>query len=332
MHSNITNFFFFFFSSRRRHTRLQGDWSSDVCSSDLPEGAGLARALRVRQARHRHVERVGVGEKNPLRGAHRALGGRRGRVVLEDLGDDLTTLGEAVQREPEDLVIRTTQHATVTVGLGRLAPLGFPHEAELVHLMDGKAEHGVALLHDERVTPEPDQMKLPEDPAVVEGHLPAVVLLRRHRRGPEQNDPGDPESSHCPSTFAAFAASAAFFFSFFFLRRVTPYVPRKILPRLLRMSPLPMSRQSSVVSHFMPPSFSSRLNCSVDTGMTDSRPIRTSARSAKARSFLISASGTGRGSLSTARRSTTANLGSFCLRSGYASDVTSAMPTTAFSS
>src|SRR2546426_3780195 len=27
--------FIFFFSSRRRHTRLQGDWSSDVCSSDL---------------------------------------------------------------------------------------------------------------------------------------------------------------------------------------------------------------------------------------------------------------------------------------------------------
>src|SRR2546426_4256773 len=30
--------FFFFFSSRRRHTRLQGDWSSDVCSSDLVIG------------------------------------------------------------------------------------------------------------------------------------------------------------------------------------------------------------------------------------------------------------------------------------------------------
>src|SRR3989454_4820195 len=29
---------FFFFSSRRRHTRLQGDWSSDVCSSDLERG------------------------------------------------------------------------------------------------------------------------------------------------------------------------------------------------------------------------------------------------------------------------------------------------------
>src|SRR6266566_3832363 len=31
----IHNFLFFFFSSRRRHTRLQRDWSSDVCSSDL---------------------------------------------------------------------------------------------------------------------------------------------------------------------------------------------------------------------------------------------------------------------------------------------------------
>src|SRR5256885_6184912 len=36
--------FFFFFSSRRRHTRLQGDWSSDVCSSDLPP---LRFAIRI---------------------------------------------------------------------------------------------------------------------------------------------------------------------------------------------------------------------------------------------------------------------------------------------
>src|SRR2546426_4725222 len=37
---------FFFFSSRRRHTRLQGDWSSDVCSSDLQcEVIGVAHVL-----------------------------------------------------------------------------------------------------------------------------------------------------------------------------------------------------------------------------------------------------------------------------------------------
>src|SRR5256885_6670607 len=43
---------FFFFSSRRRHTRLQGDWSSDVCSSDL---IGVARRVAV----------VDVGEDAP---------------------------------------------------------------------------------------------------------------------------------------------------------------------------------------------------------------------------------------------------------------------------
>src|SRR3712207_9203645 len=34
--------FFFFFSSRRRHTRYWRDWSSDVCSSDLPGAQRLA--------------------------------------------------------------------------------------------------------------------------------------------------------------------------------------------------------------------------------------------------------------------------------------------------
>src|SRR5205807_3168317 len=55
------------FSSRRRHTRLQGDWSSDVCSSDLPSRADawiVRRALASagggwayhtgRRALHRH--------------------------------------------------------------------------------------------------------------------------------------------------------------------------------------------------------------------------------------------------------------------------------------
>src|SRR2546422_7834744 len=31
----------FFFSSRRRHTRCSRDWSSDVCSSDLPPRGAL---------------------------------------------------------------------------------------------------------------------------------------------------------------------------------------------------------------------------------------------------------------------------------------------------
>src|SRR5437762_13005474 len=35
----------FFFSSRRRHTRYIGDWSSDVCSSDLVPVTDLALAV-----------------------------------------------------------------------------------------------------------------------------------------------------------------------------------------------------------------------------------------------------------------------------------------------
>src|SRR5437762_18393 len=33
--TSVSSPFSFFFSSRRRHTRYIGDWSSDVCSSDL---------------------------------------------------------------------------------------------------------------------------------------------------------------------------------------------------------------------------------------------------------------------------------------------------------
>src|SRR5207248_4652957 len=39
----------FFFSSRRRHTRSYGDWSSDVCSSDLiaAKFPGICRPFAV---------------------------------------------------------------------------------------------------------------------------------------------------------------------------------------------------------------------------------------------------------------------------------------------
>src|SRR5438046_3464786 len=37
----------FFFSSRRRHTRLVSDWSSDVCSSDLPLAGSQPSAVQL---------------------------------------------------------------------------------------------------------------------------------------------------------------------------------------------------------------------------------------------------------------------------------------------
>src|SRR5256885_9559814 len=68
---------FFFFSSRRRHTRLQGDWSSDVCSSDLrrqhlPGTLEQARIELLHQPRHQGHPRAA-----PVQGGHQArdLGG-----------------------------------------------------------------------------------------------------------------------------------------------------------------------------------------------------------------------------------------------------------------
>src|SRR5437867_5543805 len=57
----ICLFYFFFFSSRRRHTRSYGDWSSDVCSSDL-KCRGVYEVCEVRGGRlvdaPRHLQRL----------------------------------------------------------------------------------------------------------------------------------------------------------------------------------------------------------------------------------------------------------------------------------
>src|SRR5438876_6971845 len=47
----------FFFSSRRRHTRWTGDWSSDVCSSDLQVGDFWRRLHTRRRGRGRQWTR-----------------------------------------------------------------------------------------------------------------------------------------------------------------------------------------------------------------------------------------------------------------------------------
>src|SRR2546426_2226038 len=68
---------YFFFSSRRRHTRLQGDWSSDVCSSDLilrvENAAADFKPVRVgvNEARHNclapHIENLCARGRTALR-------------------------------------------------------------------------------------------------------------------------------------------------------------------------------------------------------------------------------------------------------------------------
>src|SRR5207248_7209732 len=57
----------FFFSSRRRHTRSYGDWSSDVCSSDLLWIALVRRAAAVHHTDAAvELQRDGAGARDEL--------------------------------------------------------------------------------------------------------------------------------------------------------------------------------------------------------------------------------------------------------------------------
>src|SRR5216683_3572907 len=74
--------FVFFFSSRRRHTRSDRDWSSDVCSSDLPRRAGHGLYLPVRLGR----AETAVAASHGSLGEDRGLWVDRARGWLRNLG------------------------------------------------------------------------------------------------------------------------------------------------------------------------------------------------------------------------------------------------------
>src|SRR5580765_962713 len=64
----------FFFSSRRRHTRWTGDWSSDVCSSDLNGPTALKTSGCTTAASRAAFPR---DRKSVVEGKSVDLGGRR---------------------------------------------------------------------------------------------------------------------------------------------------------------------------------------------------------------------------------------------------------------
>src|SRR5688500_11893154 len=97
--------FYFFFSSRRRHTRLQGDWSSDVCSSDLDaaHADGTVRPGHGRATRR-------IGPLTPLRCVDAIVSGTHERgtshydVLRAFQGDEVLA---QMEREADALGYRT---------------------------------------------------------------------------------------------------------------------------------------------------------------------------------------------------------------------------------
>src|SRR5256885_2330266 len=105
----------FFFSSRRRHTRLQGDWSSDVCSSDLasrdfdaamPEFSAT-NELRLEGARHPGLEDKLRKENRSIVPVTLTLGGEERVLVISGP----TTGGKTV-------VLKTTGIAALSAQSG----------------------------------------------------------------------------------------------------------------------------------------------------------------------------------------------------------------------
>src|SRR5207245_968717 len=80
---------FFFFSSRRRHTRCYRDWSSDVCSSDLPASPSqVVRAVGFDQPFFDgapiilHVEMYGYVGINEFKFSYSSLDGTGLRLIV----------------------------------------------------------------------------------------------------------------------------------------------------------------------------------------------------------------------------------------------------------
>src|SRR5688500_20287442 len=97
---------FFFFSSRRRHTRLQGDWSSDVCSSDLSGKRSQEQCWRGSD-----LDRTGTGA------ARKASSGREtSRSEERRVGKECRTRWGPKQKKEEEKEQSSADWSTHTVG------------------------------------------------------------------------------------------------------------------------------------------------------------------------------------------------------------------------
>src|SRR5437762_9123870 len=101
LNKRLLDVVFFFFSSRRRHTRYIGDWSSDVCSSDLLRSDSPVRGRVRRRAGVQQLLRTVERHGRPRAVERRSL--LRQRRLLLDAGPD--EIGRASCRERVEISV-----------------------------------------------------------------------------------------------------------------------------------------------------------------------------------------------------------------------------------
>src|SRR5437879_11612439 len=96
---------FFFFSSRRRHTRYIGDWSSDVCSSDLsPNGSAAGSQRYSPEVNERAAAKTTLRlreRKTPSRNSSSVSSSRRSRSEERRVGKECRNRGTREHRKTE---------------------------------------------------------------------------------------------------------------------------------------------------------------------------------------------------------------------------------------
>src|SRR5215467_9847261 len=140
----------FFFSSRRRHTRLQGDWSSDVCSSDLDDQSGRVWEFVRRQVGAGHQAYVvypviAENEESELKAAikmHRELS----REVFQELSVGL--LHGRLDAELKDQVMRRFQRGELQILVATtVIEVGVDVPNASVMVIEHAERFGLAQLH-----------------------------------------------------------------------------------------------------------------------------------------------------------------------------------------
>src|SRR5207248_3961634 len=102
--------FLFFFSSRRRHTRSYGDWSSDVCSSDLQQSHSPRNLPR------REVRPVGSGQRKSVMAMETRLRSEERRVGKECRAGGVGEQRIEKEGEADTVTHRAIKHAATIVG------------------------------------------------------------------------------------------------------------------------------------------------------------------------------------------------------------------------